>query len=53
MIKDQLSKGVIEKVEEKNGNRKHYIPHYTIITLEKSTTNVRLVYRASAKTKKI
>ena len=51
IIKDQLSKGVIEKDEEKNGNRKHYIPHHAIITPEKSTTKVRIVYDAPAKTK--
>ena len=51
IIKDQLSKGVIEKAEEKNGNRKHYIPHHAITTPEKSTIKVRVVYDASAKTK--
>ena len=51
IIKDQLSKGVIEKDEEKNGNRKHYIPHHAIITPEKSTIKVRIVYDAPAKTK--
>ena len=40
IIKDQLNKGVIEKVEEKNGNRKHYMPHHAIPTPEKSTTKV-------------
>ena len=49
-IKDQLSKGVIEKAEKENGNRKHYIPHYAIIILEKSTTKV--VYNASGKKKR-
>ena len=52
IIKVQLSKGVIEKVQEKNGNMKHCIPHHSITTLEKSTTKVRTVYDASAKTKK-
>ena len=51
IIKDQLSKGVIEKAEEKNGNRKHYIPHHAIATPEKSTIKVRVVYDAPAKTK--
>ena len=40
---DQLRKGVIEKAEEKNGNRKHYIPHHAINTLEESTSKVRIV----------
>ena len=52
IIKDRQSKGVIEKVEEKNGNRKQYIPHHAITTPEKSTTKFRIVYDASAKTKK-
>ena len=52
IIKVQLSKGVTEKVQEKNGNMKHCIPHHSITTLEKSTTKVRTVYDASAKTKK-
>ena len=52
IIEDQLSKGVIEKVEVKNGYRKHFIPHRAIITLEKSTMKVRVVYDTSAETKK-
>ena len=52
IIKVPLSKGVIEKVQEKNGNMKHCIPYHAITTLEKSTTKVRTVYDASAKTKK-
>ena len=43
IIKYQLSKGVIEKVEEKNDNMKHYIPHHAIITPEMSTTKVCVV----------
>ena len=52
IIKDRQSKGVIAKVDEKNGNRKQYIPHHAITAPEKSTTKVRIVYDASAKTKK-
>ena len=52
IIKDQLSKGVIEKVDEKNGNRKYYIPHHAITTPEKSTSKVPTEYDASPKTKK-
>ena len=44
ITKDQLSKGVIEKVVEKNGNRKHYVPHHAITKPENSTTKVRVVY---------
>ena len=51
IIKEQLSKGVIEKVEEKNRNRKHYIPHYAGPILE--SKSIRVLYDASSKTKKI
>ena len=52
VIKDQLNKGIVEKVTEDNSNRKHYIPHHAVINTEKSTTKLRVVYDASAKTKK-
>ena len=48
-MKDQLSKGAIEKIEKKIGSRKHYIPHHTVTTPEKSTTNVWVVYSTSVK----
>ncbi len=54
IIQDQLKKGVIEKVE--NGviesPRKHYVPHHAVITPQKTTTKVRIMYDASAKTKR-
>jgi hypothetical protein len=31
--------------------KKHYIPHHAVLTLQKTTTNFRVVYDASAKTK--
>ena len=54
IIKDQLSKSIIEEIseneeEEKN---KHYIPHHAVITPDRDTTKVRIVFDASAKTKK-
>ena len=49
IIKDQQEKGIIERVE---GERKHYIPHHAVFTPAKDTTKVRIVYDASAKTKK-
>ena len=52
ITKDQLSKGVIEKVVEKNGNRKHYVPHHAITTPENSTTKVRVVYDVVCENKK-
>ncbi|XP_052787362.1 uncharacterized protein LOC128222417 [Mya arenaria] len=51
VIQDQLSKGVIEKVSGNSTNTvKHYLPHHAVVTPQKSTTKLRLVYDASAKT---
>ena len=52
--KDQLEKGIIERVDEKSkkGERKHYVPHHVVFTPAKDTTKVRIVHDASAKTKK-
>ena len=54
IIQDQLSKGVIEKVtsNSEEGPIKHYIPYHPVITPSKSTTKMRIVYDASAKTRK-
>ena len=49
IIKDQLRKGIIEKVRtESNCTLKHYIPHLAVINPTKATTKVRIVYDASA-----
>ena len=51
IIQDQLSKGVIEKVDVHVADGfVHYIPHHAVITPQKTTTKVRVVYDASAKT---
>ena len=47
IIKDQLSKGVIEKVEEKNRNRKHYIPHRAGPILENKS--MRTIFQKKGK----
>ena len=54
IIQDQLSKGMIEKVtsNSEEGPIKHYIPHHPVITPSKHTTKMRIVYDASAKTRK-
>ena len=55
VIQEQIAKGIIERVEsseEDNENRKHYIPHHAVITPEKTTTKIRIVYDASAKIKR-
>ena len=53
IIQEQLQRGIIEKIvtESEEGPIKHYIPHHPVITPLKSTTKVRVVYDASAKTK--
>ncbi|XP_053391230.1 uncharacterized protein LOC128554044 [Mercenaria mercenaria] len=52
VIQDQLAKGVIEKVDRcAEYGYKHYIPHHIVITPTKSTTKLRVVYDASAKTR--
>ena len=52
VIKEQLSKGIIENTDEKDlPTRRHYIPHHTVISPNKSTTKIRIVYDASTKKK--
>ena len=54
IIQDQLDRQIIEKVhiDSPNSYLKHYIPHHPVITPTKNTTKVRVVYDASAKTKR-
>ena len=54
IIKDQLKKEIIEEVNDRTeeGCKKHYIPHHAVITPDRKTTKVRIVYDASAKAKK-
>lgn len=53
IIQDQLDKGVIEKVNETcSDGPKHYLPHHAIINPLKPTTKLRIVYAASAKSRK-
>ena len=52
VIQDQLRLGVIEKVKPGSSDSiKHYIPHHAVVNPFKTTTKVRMVYDASAKTK--
>ena len=53
MIKDQLTKGVIEKADEtKTDGITHYLPHHAVVKPDRATTKVRVVFDASAKTNK-
>ena len=51
IIQNQLKLGVVEKVTKNTmESQKHYIPHHPVINPEKSSTKIRVVYDASAKT---
>ena len=54
VIQGQLKCGIIEKVDHgtMEGKLKHYIPHHAIITPQKTTTKIRIVYDGLAKTKR-
>ena len=54
IIQDQLKKGMIEVVtkDTEKGNKHHYIPHHAVLKPDSNTTKVRVVYDASARTKK-
>ena len=52
VIKEQLEKGIIEKVDgTMSDGRIYYIPHHAVLTPQKTTTKMRVVYDASAKPK--
>lgn len=54
IIKVQEKKNIIEKIDGESikGELKHYIPHYIVITPNKTTTTLRIVYHAYPKAKK-
>ena len=54
IIKDQLKKEIIEEVNDvtEEGCKKRYVPHHAVITPDRKTTKVRIVYDSSAKAKK-
>ena len=51
IIQDQLRSGIIEAVPagESPPKATHYLPHHAVVRRDKSTTKVRVVYDASAK----
>ena len=53
IIKDQMKLGIVEIIEDSSviGEIFHYLPH-AVISPEKSTTKIRIVYDGSAKEKK-
>jgi hypothetical protein len=51
IMQEQKDLGIIEKVDvrEPSQNLQYYIPHHPILTPQKQTTKLRIVYDASAK----
>ena len=53
VIENQLNKGIIERAPpDCQGSPTHYLPHQPVITPNKATTKLRVVYDASSKTQK-
>lgn len=51
VIQEQFTKGIIERVETKRVGIVHYLTHHAVITPQKTTTKLRVVYDASSKSK--
>ncbi|XP_065902306.1 uncharacterized protein [Dysidea avara] len=51
VIREQLDKGIVEIVSDKaiQNSMVHYLPHHPVVREDKSTTKLRIVYDASAK----
>jgi hypothetical protein len=52
IIRDQLSKGIVEQVKDLKEDPEvpvHYLPHHAVIRQDKETTKLRVVYDASAR----
>ena len=56
VIKDQLTKGIIEPVKQpvltvtnSSCNPIHYLPHHAVVRQDRQTTKIRVVYDGSAK----
>ena len=54
IINEQIQKGIIEPVNSNSitGTRFHYLPHQPVITPQKTTTKVRIVYDGSSRQNK-
>ena len=53
VIKDQLNRGIVEKIDKSEqaqpGRQLHYLPHHCVVREDKTTTKLRIVYNASAR----
>ena len=50
VIQQQIEKGIVQVVKNPEvGNRIHYLPRHAVIRRDKSTTKLRIVYDASAR----
>ena len=54
VIKDQMNKGIVEVVQDPStdtcSDRIHYLPHHGVVRQDKTTSKLRIVYDASART---
>ena len=48
IIKDQLSQGIVERVQDESKGKEFYIPHKSVIRETAESTKTRVVYDASA-----
>ena len=51
IIRDQTEKGIIEKVPQSTTttDKVHYLPHHGVVRQDKTTSKLRIVYNASAR----
>ena len=53
ILLEQKNMGIIEEVQDEDEDTlKHYLPHHCVVKPDKTTTKLRLVYDASAKSSK-
>ena len=52
VIKDQLNRGIVEVIDNPSSSghdRVHYLPHHGVVRQDKTTSKLRIVYDASAR----
>lgn len=48
ILREQITKRIVERVESGDVGEVHYSPHHAVIRRDKQTTKVRIVYDASS-----